>query len=112
MGGSPVDRSKNNNMVDQVVQLFNSNEGFHLALSPEGTRTKVNKLKTGFYHIAKNAQVPLVMIALDFENRRVVFAEPFETGPEIKADFRKIIDFFKQYKGKIPEYGISDEIEC
>ena len=112
MGGSPVDRSKNNNMVDQVVQLFNENESFHLALSPEGTRKKVAKLKTGFYHIAKNAHVPLVMIALDFENRRVVFAEPFETGADMKADFKKIIDFFKQYKGKIPEWGISDEIDC
>jgi len=52
------------------------------------------------------------MIALDFEHRRVVFAEPFETGTDMKADLRKFIDFFKQYKGKIPEDGISDETEC
>ena len=112
MGGSPVDRSKNNNLVDQVVDLFNQNDHFHLALSPEGTRKKVTRLKTGFYHIAKNAHVPIEMIALDFENKRVVFAEPFETGSDMKADLRKIIDFFKQYKGKIPKFGISDETEC
>ncbi len=112
MGGSPVDRSKNNNLVDQVVQMFNNNERFHIALSPEGTRKRVTRLKTGFYHIAKNAGVPIVMIALDFENKRVVFAEPFFTGTDMKADLRRIIDFFKQYKGKIPEFGISDETEC
>ena len=72
----------------------------------------MTRLKTGFYHIAKNAGVPIVMIALDFENKRVVFAEPFLTGTDMKADLRRIIDFFKQYKGKIPEFGISDETEC
>lgn len=112
MGGSPVDRFKNNNLVDQVVDMFNQNDRFHLALSPEGTRKKVSRLRTGFYHIAKNAQVPIEMIALDFEHRRVVFAEPFDTGSDMKADLRKIIDFFKLYKGKIPEFGISDETEC
>jgi 1-acyl-sn-glycerol-3-phosphate acyltransferase len=112
MGGSPVDRSKNNNLVDQVVQMFNKHQSFHIALSPEGTRTKVTKLKTGFYHIAKNAGVPIVMIALDFTNKRVVFGEPFSTGEDMKADLRKIIDFFKQFEGKIPEFGISVETEC
>ena len=112
LGGHPVDRSKKSNMVDQVVALYRQNERFHIAISPEGTRTKVLKFRTGFYHIAKNAHVPIEMIALDFENKRVVFAEPFETGSDMKADLRKIIDFFKQYKGKIPEYGISEETEC
>mgnify|MGYP002148914300 CR=1 FL=1 len=58
LGGFPVERGKNSNQVDQVVGLYNSRESFHIAISPEGTRKKVTRLKTGFYHIAKNAQIP------------------------------------------------------
>jgi 1-acyl-sn-glycerol-3-phosphate acyltransferase len=112
LGCSPVDRSTNNNLVDQVVQKFNENESFHLALSPEGTRKKVNKLKSGFYHIAKKANVPVVMVGLDFFKREVVFAEPFMLSDDEHADKRKIIDFFKDFKGYIPEYGITADIEC
>jgi 1-acyl-sn-glycerol-3-phosphate acyltransferase len=112
LGGRPVDRSKHNNLVDQVVKMFNDRASFHIALSPEGTRTKVQKLKTGFYHIAKNAQVPIVMIALDFENKRIVFAAPFETTDQPEKDKQKILDFFKGYKGKVPAYGIDDTTTC
>ncbi len=111
LGGRPVDRSKNNNLVDQVVALFNEKESFHIALSPEGTRKKVTKLKTGFYHIAKNAKVPIVMIALDFTNKKVVFADPFEPSEDQSLDMFRIIEFFSAYKGRMPELGISKDIE-
>lgn len=112
MGGRPVDRSKNNNLVDQVVHMFNENESFHIALSPEGTRKKVAKLKTGFYHIAKNAQVPIVMIALDFTNRRVIFAPPFETTENPAQDKQRILNFFNGIEGKVPEFGIDESTTC
>jgi hypothetical protein len=85
---------------------------FHLALSPEGTRKKVYKLRTGFYHIAKKANVPVVMVAMDFFNRTVVFTEPFFLSDDEQADKRKIIDFFKDFKGFVPEYSITADIEC
>ena len=66
MGGIPVDRSKNHNMVDTIVEVFNSREIFRFTLAPEGTRKKVTELKTGFYYIAKKAQVPIVMVAFDY----------------------------------------------
>ena len=62
LGGAPVDRSKNNNLVDAIVDIFNSREQFRLGLSPEGTRKKVEKWKTGFYYIAKGAGVPIVIL--------------------------------------------------
>src|SRR5688572_15279889 len=49
LGGTPVDRSKSSNMVDEVADLFNKHEWFAIALSPEGTRTRVDRLRTGFY---------------------------------------------------------------
>ena len=107
LGGVPVDRSGKNNMVDQVTRYFNENEYFSLVLSPEGTRKKVDRLHSGFYHIAKNANVPIVMTAFDFENKQVILAEPFFTGSLESADFEKIIRFFASVKGKVPEQGLS-----
>ena len=111
LGGFPVERSKNLNQVDQVVNLYNSKESFHIALSPEGTRKKVAKLRTGFYHIAKNAHVPIIMVGLDFGNKKVVFAEPFYTTEQESADKQKIVAFFKGMKGYVPEYSITEDIE-
>ena len=112
LGGHPVDRRKKNKMVDQVVALYHQNERFHIALSPEGTRTKVYKFKTGFYHIAKNAKVPILMVGFDFGKRLVVFADPIFPTDNEQADMRLIIDFFKQFQGYVPEYGITDDIVC
>ena len=77
LGGVPVDRFNNNNFVDQVVEMFNTNESFAIALSPEGTRKKVDRLRTGFYHIARKANVPVVLVAFDFEHKEFRFAPPF-----------------------------------
>lgn len=112
LGGHPVNRGKKNNMVDQVVALYHKHERFHIALSPEGTRTKVFKFRTGFYHIAKNAKVPILMVGFDFGQRRVVFADPIFPSENEQADMRLIVDFFKQFKGFVPEYGITDDIVC
>ena len=68
LGGTPVDRKSSNNVVDQVAEIFKAHEEFAIALSPEGTRKKVDKLKTGFYFIAKAAQVPIIMVGIDAIN--------------------------------------------
>ncbi|WP_246865744.1 1-acyl-sn-glycerol-3-phosphate acyltransferase [Croceivirga thetidis] len=104
-GGTPVDRSKNQNMVDAVVDIFNSRKIFRFALAPEGTRKKVESLRTGFYYIAKKAQVPIVKVAFDFGNKQVKISEPFYTTDDFEADMAKIKEFYKGVKGKIPEYS-------
>ncbi len=106
LGGIPVDRLHHSNLVDEVVDLFNCNDEFILGLSPEGTRKKVERLRTGFYHIAKKAGVPIVMIGLDFENKQMIFAEPFYTSNDEVADFKHILCFFGPIKGRHPELGI------
>ena len=111
LGAYPVNRQQKQNMVDQVVDIFNKKERFHLALSPEGTRKKVTKLRSGFYHIAKNAHIPIVMVGFDFAQRRVVFAEPIFASADEKADKHNIVQFFKQFIGYIPEYGITQDLE-
>lgn len=103
LGGTPVDRSKNNNLVDSIVALFNSKEEFRLGLSPEGTRKKVAKWKTGFYYIAKGAKVPILMATLDFENKQIKFSEPYDTTDDKEKDFKHFDNFFKGVKGKHSE---------
>jgi 1-acyl-sn-glycerol-3-phosphate acyltransferase len=107
LGGTPVDRSSSQNMVDEVVKIFSEKDEFALALSPEGTRKRVERLRTGFYNIAKKAGVPIVMVALDFEHKQVIFSEPFYVTDNQAADFEKILSFFRPIKGKIPEKGLA-----
>lgn len=106
MGGYPVDRFSNNNVVDQVAEQFKIRDQFVLALSPEGTRKKVDKLRTGFYHIALKAGVPIVLAGLDFGRKEISFSEPFLPTGNMEEDFKKIIHFFADKEGKIPEYGL------
>lgn len=107
LGGYPVDRSNKHNMVDQVVALFNRHEQFVLALSPEGTRKKVDRLKTGFYYIAKKAGVPIIMTAFDFKKKEVYFDKPFYTSEDEAADFKKIISFYAVVEGKKASQGLA-----
>lgn len=106
LGGFPVDRSQNKNLVDEVVNIFNAHDEFGIALSPEGTRTKVAKLRTGFYNIAKKANVPIVMVGLDFEHKCVILSEHFNTSVNQEADFEHILKFFRPIKGKYAEKSL------
>lgn len=107
LGGTPVDRLKKQNMVEQVVAQFNKHEYFRLAISPEGTRKKAVTLKTGFYHIARQANVPIVMVGFDFANKHGLCSPPFYTTDNEAADFAFILNFFAPIKGKYPEKGMS-----
>lgn len=103
LGGYPVDRSKNNNMVDAVVDIFNNKEAFSIQIAPEGTRSKVDHLKTGFYYISLKAKVPLILTKFDYEHKQVVFSSPFYPTGNKEADFEFIYDYFRGVKGKHPE---------
>ena len=107
LGGFPVERTEHHHMVNQVVQLFNTHDHFILVLSPEGTRKKVERLRTGFYHIAKKAGVPIIMTGFDFEKKQAFFSEPFFTTDDEAADFQHIFQFYAPIKGKIPEQGLA-----
>lgn len=105
-GGIPVDRFNPKGMVGQVAELFTQRDRFILAMAPEGTRKRVDKLRSGFYHIAHTAQVPLLMAGLDFKHKEIVFSEPFYTTGDSEADFNKIIGFFSAFEGARPEQDL------
>ena len=103
LGGTPVDRSKSANRVEAIANIFKERDQFILGLSPEGTRQKVTKWKTGFYYIAKEANVPIVMATLNFEEKEIKISEPFYPTDNMEEDFKVIQNYFKGVKGKIPE---------
>ena len=103
LGGSPVNRSKNNNLVETAVHEFNTRQTYKLALAPEGTRSAVTRWKTGFYHIAQKANVPIVCIGLDFKNKQIRIEPSFTVSDNITADMNQILDYFREIKGKYPK---------
>ncbi len=104
MGGTPIDRSKNSDTVVSTAKIFAQRKVFRLALSPEGTRKKVTKWKTGFYYIAKEARVPIVMVAFDYGKKQVKISDPVFPTDNKETDFKRYKEFFKGAVGKIPEY--------
>ncbi len=105
MGGIPVDRSKNTNLVDQIVAEFGKREVLRLALAPEGTRSKVTRWKTGFYHMAHKAGVPIVLTAIDYKTKSLFVGEVFYPTGNLEVDLAHIQDYYKDKYGKYPELG-------
>ncbi len=103
LGGVPVDRFSKQGMVEQVVEMFRSNNNFLLGMAPEGTRKRVDKLRSGFYHIARQAHVPILPVGLDFKNKELVLGQAFLPTDNEEADFQRIIDFFSGITGYHPE---------
>lgn len=106
IGGHPVDRSKANNYVGAVVSLFKSEERLIIAVAPEGTRKRVDRLKTGFYYIALGAGIPIVPATIDFENKTATIYAPFYPSGNFDADMEFILNYFRGVKGKVPEKSI------
>lgn len=108
IGGSPVDRRKNNNLVDAVAELFKQDKNYKLALAPEGTRAEVKRWKTGFYHIAKQAKVCIVPIGLDFSKKQVIIGNNLLPTDNMARDMQQLLTFFRTIKGyrpkTIPDY--------
>ncbi len=104
MGGEPIDRSSSKNKVQQIVNIFKTKNEFRLAITPEGTRKKVNTWKSGFYHIAHTAQVPITSVAFDYATKTISISKPFYTTGNYDKDLRHIKSHFSDAIGKIPEY--------
>lgn len=99
-GCIPVDRSKSNDLVAQMAREFATREELVLAIPPEGTRGKVEKWKSGFYHIARGAGVPLVMAVLDYGRKEVRVSGAIWPSGDYAADFALIRGHYEAAVGK------------
>ena len=101
LGGIAVDRSKANNLVAASAQAIKEASGaLQLIVPPEGTRSKTRYWKTGFYHIAVAAQVPIVMAYMDYERKISGLGPMFVPTGDLDADMVRIKAFYAPFKGK------------
>lgn len=103
LGGFPVNRGEKNNLVNTAVDLLQTQDNFILALAPEGTRKPVSRWKTGFYHIANQAQVPIYCVGFDFSSKQIVIREPLSPSGDIVPEMNEILNFFRGIEGKYPQ---------
>ena len=102
-GGIPVYRKSQHNIVDQIVTRFSNTDELILGIAPEGTRKRVEKWKTGFYHLANITNLPILLLAMDYKNKQVGVINQLITSDDIQKDMLFIQDQFKNIEGKIPE---------
>lgn len=102
LGGIPVDRSQSNDVVRHIVEEFQREERMVLAVAPEGTRKRVERWRTGFYHIAHGARVPILPVAFDWQRRTIVIGAPFITTGDAERDLVELQRFYQGIRGRNP----------
>ena len=102
LGGIPVERSRQGNLVQSTVDAFQRSTRLTVIIPPEGTRAKVTHWKTGFYYIAQGAGLPIALGFLDFKRKRAGVEHLFEVTGDIGADMVKIQAFYADITGKNP----------
>ena len=101
LGGSPVDRNSKSKTVDLIADKFNDKKIYRLALSPEGTRKKVDKWKTGFYYIAQKANVPIVIVGINYKKKEIGIIDKLFPTNNIENDMKRIQEQLTNISGKI-----------
>ena len=99
-GGMPIDRKAAHGVVGEMARQFAAHERFWLAIAPEGTRRKVQKWKSGFWHIARAAKVPILPVYFHYPEKTIGFGPLIYPGPDGDADMARIREFYKPWQGK------------
>lgn len=102
-GGLPVDRSKRNNFTDDLKKLVDSRKELLLLFPPEGTRKRVKRWKTGFYHVARDGNLPIILGFIDYKRKETGFASVYHLTGNFQADLRYLEKFYSVYQGKHPK---------
>jgi 1-acyl-sn-glycerol-3-phosphate acyltransferase len=100
LGGIPIDRSQSQNVVEQSIHAFKEMDNLIMIIPPEGSRKKVSYWKTGFYHIATGAKVPIVLGYLDYRRKTGGIGHTFCPTGNIEKDMQEIKAFYATITGK------------
>lgn len=103
LGGIPINRSSIHGVVDQMVDHFNAHDNLIIAIAPEGTRHKTEIWKSGFYHIAYKAQVPLLLGFIDYKHKLAGTGPAFIPTGNMQKDMDRIREFYADIRGAKPE---------
>lgn len=108
LGGIPVSRKRGTSLTDTIIQKFKSSDRLCIAITPEGTRSKVSEWHTGFLRIAYEAGVPLILGAVDAAHKLVHLERIFTPTGDIDSDMRAVKDYYRQFQGINPEKFSAD----
>lgn len=100
LGGIPVNRGKNTSMTQAVADAAKEADKFALCITPEGTRKAVKHWKKGFYYIAYNANIPILLISADYEKKLIRCTKQIVPSGDFDKDIVEIKAYFKGVKGK------------
>jgi len=100
LGGIPIDRGATKGVVEQLVEEFAQRDALWLGVAPEGTRKAVARWKSGFWHIAHGAGVPILPVAFHYPTRTIVIGAPMTTSDDMAADVTRLRAFYAPFKGK------------
>ena len=103
LGGIPVDRSVSRDRVSEMVEVFGDHERLVVGVTPEGTRKRVTEWKTGFYHVACGAGVPIVPVAFDYAKKTVMLMEAFNPTGDVEGDIAKLRRLYSGVTARHPE---------
>ncbi len=103
VGGIPIVRHRRENVVDEMAGILRNSEDLALTVPAEGTRSYSDHWKSGFYHIARKAEVPIVLSFLDYERKVGGFGPEILPSGDLRADMKVIRDFYADKKGRYPE---------
>lgn len=103
MGGVEVNRQQGGNYVQSMIDEFNRRDEFLLTIAPEGTRKSVGQWRTGFYHIAVGAQVPLIVGMMDYAKKTGGLALAFMPTGDYAADMARVEEFYLSTTPKHPD---------
>ena len=106
LGGVPVNRRSSQGYVEQVTEQFQQRKTFLLAITPEGTRQAVAKWRSGFYHMAQSAGVPILLVAFDFGAKAVRLGPLFIPSGDYTADLHLIQSYYAGIRGKFPQQAV------
>lgn len=103
LGVMPIDRSVSRDRVTEMVDTFREHDRLIFGVTPEGTRKRVTEWKTGFYHVASGAGVPIVPVAFDWARKAVIIGPPFYPTGDATREIATIRGFFSGVTAKRPE---------
>ena len=100
VGGMPIDRGAAKGVVEQMVDQFAHRDAFWLGIAPEGTRKAVKRWRTGFWHIARDAGVPIVTAYFHYPDKTIGVGPLFHTTNNMEADLIRLREFYAPFRGK------------
>ncbi|MDE6264499.1 MAG: 1-acyl-sn-glycerol-3-phosphate acyltransferase [Paramuribaculum sp.] len=103
IGGIPVPKKRGGSLVDTIIEKYNDTQRLSLAITPEGTRSRTDKWRYGFLHIAYGAHIPIVLGAIDYSTKNIIIEETFTPSGDIEKDMRAIKDYYRPFVGRYPE---------